>query len=102
MEAFDSFLAKVLEQIVNPLIGLIFALAVAYFLYGVFEFMSNQENEEMKTTGKSHMIWGIVGIAIMLSVWGILNLIINTLGLSGDIQIKTEDGNQGQININLK
>lgn len=78
----DSFLANVSAQIINPAIELLFALAIVYFLYGVFEFIRNQDNEEKKTTGKSHMMWGLVGIAIMLGVWGILNLILNTLNIS--------------------
>jgi hypothetical protein len=53
-----------------------------YFLYGVFEFLMNQENEEKKTSGKSHMLWGVVGITIMLGVWTILNMILGTLGIN--------------------
>lgn len=54
-----------------------------YFLYGVFQFIMNQENEEKKTSGKSHILWGIVGITIMLGVWTILNMLLNTLNITG-------------------
>jgi uncharacterized membrane protein YidH (DUF202 family) len=77
----DSFINNVNEKIINPLIILLFALAVMYFLWGVFEFISNQDNEEKKTTGKSHMIWGIIGITIMLGVFSIMNMIIGTLNI---------------------
>lgn len=80
---FDGFIGNVDRMIINPLINLLFALAIVYFLYGVFEFLSNQENEEKKTTGKNHMIWGIVGITIMLGVWTILGIIIKTLNIQG-------------------
>ncbi|MEI6280398.1 MAG: hypothetical protein WCP17_00120 [bacterium] len=83
MQEFDSFLAKVNTTIINPLILFLFALAVVFFLYGILEFIFNQENEEKKTSGKSHMIWGIVGITIMLGVWTILNVILNTLNIKG-------------------
>jgi len=78
----DSFIGKVDTLIINPLIGLLFALAIVYFLYGVFEFIANQENEEKKTTGKSHMLWGIIGIVIMMAVFTIMGLILNTLGIT--------------------
>ena len=81
--SLDSFLAKVDSTIINPLIGLMFALAIAYFLWGVFEFIANQSNEEAKTNGRNHMLWGVVGITIMLGVWGILNIIINTFNIKG-------------------
>ncbi len=45
----DSFIGNVDRMIINPLILFLFALAVVYFLYGVLEFIMNQENEEAKT-----------------------------------------------------
>jgi len=89
--SLDSFIGNVEGSIINPLIQFLFALAVVFFLYGVFEFLANQENEEKKTTGKSHMIWGIIGITIMLGVWGILNMLLNTLGISKG-QIDPQNG----------
>ena len=87
----DSFIDKVDTMIINPLISLLFALAVVFFLYGVLEFILNQANEEKKTTGKQHMIWGIVGITIMMGVWAILGILLNTLGISKD-EINPEQG----------
>jgi len=78
----DSFVANLNRLIINPLIVLLFALALAYFLWGMFEFLSNQENEEKKTKGKSHMIWGIVGITIMMGVWFIMYLILDTFNIT--------------------
>ncbi len=79
----DSFISNVNKLIVNPLIILLFALAIVYFLYGIFQFISNQENEEVKTKGKSHMIWGIIGIVIMMGVFTILNIIMDTFNING-------------------
>src|SRR3989344_8115782 len=81
--SLDSFVRSVNKEIINPLIVFLFALAVAYFLYGVFEFMFNQASEEKKTTGKSHMLWGVVGITIMMGVWFLLGLIIDTFNIQG-------------------
>lgn len=82
-ESIDTFISHVDKLIVNPLIILLFALALAYFLWGVFEFLSNQENEEKKTAGKKHMLWGIIGLTIMMGVWTILYIILNTFGITG-------------------
>lgn len=78
-----SFVANLNKLIINPLIVLLFALATVYFLYGVFEFLSNQDNEEKRKTGKSHMLWGIVGITIMMSVFSILGILLRTFNISG-------------------
>jgi uncharacterized membrane protein YidH (DUF202 family) len=81
--SLNGFIASVDAKIINPLISFLFALAVVFFLYGVFEFIANQENEEKKTTGKQHMLWGIIGITIMLGTFMIMNTILSTLGITG-------------------
>ncbi len=81
--SLDTFIAKVNDQIINPIILLLFALALVYFLYGMVEFLANQTNDEKKTTGKSHMLWGIVGIGIMMGVWFLLGVIMDTFNISG-------------------
>ena len=88
--SFNSFLANVNNQIINPLIIFLFALAMVYFLYGLVEFIWNGNNDEKKTTGKSHMLWGVVGLTIMMGVWAILGVILNTLGIED--QINPEQG----------
>ena len=84
----DTFIANVNREIINPVILFLFALAVVYFLYGMLEFILNGANDEKKTTGRKHMLWGIVGIAIMMGVWFFLGLIVNTLGLEDEIDPK--------------
>jgi uncharacterized membrane protein YidH (DUF202 family) len=83
MARLDAFILKVDQMIIDPLIGLLFALAIMYFLYGMVQFLLNQDNDEKKTTGKSHMIWGIVGITIMLGVFTILNIVLDTFQIKG-------------------
>ena len=53
---FDSIVKSIDTLIINPFIVFLFALALAYFLYGVVQFIGNQENEEKKTAGKKHML----------------------------------------------
>ncbi len=93
--AVDRFILNVDRFIINPIILILFAVAVLIFLYGVLEFLMNQANEEKKTTGKSHMIWGVVGITIMLGVWTLLGLVITTLGIEEDVNLQT-----GEVNLN--
>lgn len=89
---FDSFLLNVNSMIINPIITVLFALAAVFFLFGVLQFFLNQENEEKKTSGKNHMMWGIIGITIMMGVWTIMNMILATLNIDrSDIQI-SDDG----------
>lgn len=63
------------DMIINPLIILLLVSAVVYFLFGVMLFVKNQDSEDAQVEGKRHMVWGIVGIAVIISVFGILNLL---------------------------
>ncbi len=62
----------------RSIIPFIFALATLMFLYGVVEFLSGAQEEAKREKGKSFMIWGIVGLAVMVSVWGIVKIAGNT------------------------
>jgi uncharacterized membrane protein YidH (DUF202 family) len=95
--SLDVFLGKVSDKIINPLIILLFAVAMVYFLYGVLEFIMHQDNEEAKTTGKAHMMWGTIGLTIMICVWAIMGWIVNTFNLKG---IKIQ--NDGRYDVELR
>ena len=73
-------IGRVEQVILNPLIGFMFALALVYFLYGLVEFIINRDSDDKRTQGKSHMLWGIVGMFIMVAAFGIINLIKTTIG----------------------
>lgn len=77
----DEFIGNVNRLIINPIIVFLFALAIVFFLYGILEFILNLDNEEKRTAGKQHMVWGVIGLTIMMSVFWILNLIIDTFGI---------------------
>jgi hypothetical protein len=79
--SFDRLLANINNQIVTPLIYLMFAAALVYFLYGVFVFIRNADSPEERATGGKSIMWGLVGMFIMLSVKGIINLILGTIGV---------------------
>lgn len=66
---------KIATNIINPIIGLMFGLAFVAFLYGVLEFIQGGANEKTLETGKRHMIYGILGIVIMIGARGIIELI---------------------------
>lgn len=90
----DSFIQSVNTQIINPLILFLFALAMVYFLYGMLKFFMGADNDEARSEGKQHMIWGVLGMTIMMGVFAILNLVLDTLNLRGDINVE-----QGTVNL---
>jgi NADH:ubiquinone oxidoreductase subunit 2 (subunit N) len=76
-------LGTTIEDIINRvLVPLIFALAFVVFLWGVFQyFIAGASDEEKRESGKSLMIYGLIGFFVMVSVWGLVNLLVGTFPL---------------------
>lgn len=89
-----SLVNSINKVILNPFIVLIFAVALVVFIYGVVRYLLNPENESIRTESKSHMIWGVIGMFIMISVFGIMRIVLNSVG---EKNIKIQD--TGEVNI---
>ncbi len=77
-------LDAIVSKIVNPLILLISAMAVVYFLWGLLQMIMNAESEEARATGRRHALYGLIGLFIIVSVFGIIRAIQSTTeGLVG-------------------
>jgi succinate dehydrogenase/fumarate reductase cytochrome b subunit len=72
---------KFIKQLINPLIAVMVGIAVVVFLWGVVEFIAKAGNEEARTTGKQHIVWGLIGLTIMIGFWGIVAMLQNFFGL---------------------
>lgn len=62
----------------NTVIGLLFALAFLFFLAGVAR-MFFSTNEETRQKGRQFAIWGIIGLAVLFSVWGLVNILLGII-----------------------
>lgn len=80
-----SFVGKISTEILNPIIAIMFSLALAYFIYGVAAYLWNPDNEEARTKGRQGMLWGIVGMLVMVSVFGIMRFLINSIGADSSL-----------------
>jgi len=97
--SIETLMKSINRVIINPLIILLFALAMVYFIYGLVRYLLSSENEEIRKTSKQHMLWGIIGMFIMVSVFGIMNILLTTLDVpKSDIQINSGgDYNVGEM-----
>ncbi len=79
MTAFGRVMDPIVDNIINPVIFLMFAVATIVFAYGIFEMIWKGGDPDARAQGRNHMIGGVIGMFIMLSAWGIINLIANTV-----------------------
>ena len=76
--AAKTLLGKIEQVILFPVISFMLGVALLYFLWGAYEFVRNADNETGRETGKQHMLYGIIGFFLMVSVWGLVNILTGT------------------------
>ncbi len=64
----------------------IFTLAFVVFLWGVFKFIRASEDKD-KQEGKQFIYMGLIGLFVMVSVWGIISIITNTFGITAAVPL---------------
>jgi hypothetical protein len=75
----NTLINKISYAILNPLIALAFAIALIVFLWGMYKYVRHADVPEEREIGQKNMFWGIIGMAIMTSVYGIINVLQSTL-----------------------
>ena len=69
---------KITTQILNPIIVLLFVLATIMFLWGVIQYVIGSQGDTGKLEkAKSAILYGIIGMFIMASAWGIVAVLQN-------------------------
>lgn len=75
-----DIISTIKVELLDPLTLLISAAAALVFLYGVVEFVAGASNEDARTKGKSHMVWGLLGLVIIGVAWAIIAILQNFFG----------------------
>ncbi len=76
-----ELLGKIALLIINPLIILGFVVATVVLFYGIIQMIQGADSSDLGKK-RNNVIWGIVGLFIMFSVYGILRLVLDTFGIS--------------------
>lgn len=87
LTSLGSALAS-LKALMDMIVPILIGLAVIAFLFGVMKFVFNAGNEDARKAGKDLMIYGIIGIVVMVSVWGLVAFVQSTFGLNRGTQIQ--------------
>jgi hypothetical protein len=84
MEGFQAVKQALLSNVVAPIVWLLFAVALIWFLWGVGLYIWKADAPDERAKGQRHMIVGAIGMAIMISAFGITQFIFNTLNDDGN------------------
>ena len=84
---FADFI-KIFLDLIALLIPVIAGLALLAFFWGLAKFIMNVSGDEKAVTeGKNLMIWGLVALFLMVSVWGLLRLFSGELGFGSSLTL---------------
>ena len=78
-----GYILGVIQGLLNILVPLLITAGVAWFIWGVVQFVTSGDAEK-KEQGQQHMIQGIIGIFVIVSIWGLVAILQNTFGVSGN------------------
>lgn len=70
-----SNMVQNIKDLLEQIIALLFTLVTVYFIWGVVTYVRAAGDEAAIKQGKKHMLWGIIGMAIMAAAWPIVALI---------------------------
>lgn len=81
----NSFIAKLNDAILFPLIYLLMGVALLFFVYGSAQYILNANSDQAREQGKKNIIYGILGFFVMGSAYAILSLAAGTFGLNDEL-----------------
>lgn len=88
---FTQFVVFFVGDIVNKVIVVIVGLATVYFFWGVAKYILHSGDAAQREEGRDMMIYGIIAIFVMISVWGFVNLLSNTFRLDNSTLPRAQD-----------
>ena len=74
-------------NILNSLVPLLVGLAVFVILWGIFTYITKAGEEEKRAEAKKFILYGIIGVFIMLSLWGLVGILVNTFSINQQLDI---------------
>jgi urea transporter len=73
-------LGKIAAFIINPIIFLGFIIATIVLFYGIVQMIASSDSSDLPEKRRA-VIYGVIGMFVMFSVYGILNLVLTSFGI---------------------
>jgi hypothetical protein len=77
---FAALVAHIVDIANYEIVPFIIALAFLFFIWGVFQyFFLGATDSEKQAQGRSFVLWSVLALAVIFSVWGLVNIVLATL-----------------------
>jgi len=78
---------KAALTVLNSVVPLFVAVAVVFFLWNVFKYINSGDNAETRGQARSMMIYGVIAIFVMVSIWGLVGVLRNMFTLNSNMPV---------------
>ena len=75
----SGLVKKIAETILNPTITLMFGAAILIFVWGIMGYIRGADQSAEREKGAKHMMWGLIGIFIMIAAVAILKAFVDSV-----------------------
>lgn len=83
MKQLTDIATSIIDFINGVAVPLVFALAFIVFIFGVFRYyIAGGDNPEKRKNGTQLIMYSVLGFAVMIVVWGLVNLVVHTFNFS--------------------
>ncbi len=73
-----------IKDTVRALIPVFFGLAIIYFFWGLIEYIRSAGDPKKAAEGRTIMIYGVIAIAIMISIYGLTAWLQGVFGINAN------------------
>lgn len=70
----------IMNFIVIPVMEGLFIFTILIFIWGVVDLIAHADDPTARAKGQQHILWGVIGLFIMISAYGIVRVIGATIG----------------------
>jgi len=74
---------RIIQRVLDFAVILIISLAIVYFLWNVVKYIQSGGDPDGRTKARTGIIYSLIGIAVMVSVWGLVRILQSTF-ITGD------------------
>jgi hypothetical protein len=82
----QSLLCK-FNELLGAVLPFLIAIGVVIFVWGVIQYVIASD-EEAKSAGRDRIIYGIIGLVVIVGLWGLVRIVTNTFGLNNQANIQ--------------
>lgn len=80
---FAAYAQAIVALVSSVVVPIIFGLAFVFFVWGIVNyFFLSSESDDKRAQGRQFALWGLLGMVVLFSVWGIVRVLLSTLGIT--------------------